>query len=157
MPNYAPSTRQAVVDIGHGLRCDASPASILTGQNHLFAVKVGRVWMTDLMGVVTTLLGGGALKVHFDFDADVGGDAAMCIDHAGDMDASAAGVQFVLPAAAGSALAQPAGAFLKLFPSVGWVLSPGWIDYHASAARTGVIKWSVWYYPLDEGAYVEAV
>lgn len=155
MPNFEPSTREMVGYVGWGLRCDTSPSAITTGQNALFNVS-GRVFLVDLIGIVTTVLGGGAFKLHFDFDADVGGDAAMCIDYAGDLDATAVGTMLALPAAAASALVMPAGGYLRLFPTVGWVLSSGAIDLHANATRTGVIKWSAFYYPLEDGAYISA-
>jgi hypothetical protein len=154
MPNFEPSTREMVGYLGYGLRCDSSPTSIANGQNALFNVS-GRVWLVDLIGIVTTVIQTAATLLHFDFDADVGGDAAMCIDSA-DLTATAVGTMLALPAAAGSALAVPAGGYLRLFPAVGWVLSSGAIDLHASAARSGVIKWSAFYFPLEDGAYISA-
>jgi hypothetical protein len=154
MPSYNLNTRQRIADLVYGIRVDNSPTSIVTGQNALFNVS-GRVWLIDLIGIVTTDIEAAATLLHFDFDADVGGDAAMCIDSA-DLTGDVAGTMYALPAAAASALAVPAGGYLRLFPSVGWVLSSGAIDLHASASRTGVIKWSAFYVPLEDGAYIAA-
>jgi len=156
MPNFEPSTREMVSYIGYGLRCDASPASIVTGQNHIFRVS-GRIWMIDLIGIVTTVLQTAALTLHWDVDADVGGDVALNVTSA-DLTGSAVGLMLELPAAVGGNLTIPAaGAYLKLFPAIGWVISASYLDLHASADRTGVIKWSVFYYPLEDGASVSAV
>jgi hypothetical protein len=155
MPNYAPSTRLAVADINHGLRVDKTAASIVTGQNAYFNVKGGMIFMIDLIGFVTTDIQAAATLLHWDTTPDVGAAAALCID-SGDLTGTAAGSMLILPAAAGSALTVPSGAYLKLFPIIGWVISPGTIDLHASATRTGVIRWSLWYIPLYEAAYVEA-
>ena len=156
MPNYQPSTRQAVSDIGWGLRVDATTYPIVTGQNAVFNVIGGRVVVIDLIGIVTVQLQAAALLLHWDCDMDIGGDAAMSIDSA-DLTGDIVGTMYLMPAAAGGALTVPAGgAYLKLFPQIGWIIGPGALDLHASAGNTGGIKWSVFYYPLDEGAYIEA-
>lgn len=155
MPNFEPSTREMVGYLGWGLRCEKSPVDFTNVQTAVFNVS-GRVLLVDLIGIVTTVLGGGAFKLHFDFDADVGGDAALCIDYAGDLDATVVGTMLALPATAAEALAMPAGGYLRAFPTVGWVLSSGAIDIHANAARTGVIKWTAFYYPLEDNAYIAA-
>lgn len=154
MPYYNQSARERVADINYGLRVDTTTGPIVTGQNAIFNVT-GRVHVTDLIGIVTTTLEAAALTLHFDFDADVGGDAAMCVASA-DLTGTAAGTMLILPAAAASALAVPAGGYMKLFPAVGWVLSSGAIDLHASAGNTGAIKWSVFYVPLEDGAHIDA-
>ena len=157
MANYAQSTRDTIADIYYGLRVDNSPASILTGQNHLFHVGGGRVMVNDIQGVVTTAIQAAATLLHLDFDADFGGDIALGVDSA-DLTGDLPGTIYLAPATVAGALTVPAaGAFQRLYPAIGYEFSAGYIDLHASAARTGVIKWSVWYVPLDTGAYIEAV
>jgi hypothetical protein len=157
MANYAQSTRDTISDIYYGLRADASPATIATGQNHIFRIGGGRVFVNDYMGVVTTAIQAAATLLHWDFDADFGGDLAMCVDSA-DLTGDLPGTIYLAPAAVGGALTVPAaGAFQRLYPAIGFVFSAGYLDLHASAARTGVIHWSFWYVPLDTGAYIEAV
>jgi hypothetical protein len=36
------------------------------------------------------------------------------------------------------------------------VVAAGTIDLDCAASNTGSVKWSIWYVPLDDGAYVEA-
>ena len=156
MPSYNQSTRLRVVDIGYGLRCEATTNPIVTGQNAVFNIIGGRVLLVDLVGIVTADLQAAALLLHWDADMDIGGDAALSIDSA-DLTGDVVGTQYLMPAAAGGAMTVPAGgAYLKLFPQIGWVLNTGALDLHASASRTGGIKWTVWYYPLDDGAYIQA-
>jgi hypothetical protein len=157
MPNYQWSTRQAIADLYYGLRVDNSPASILNGTNHLFHIGGGRVFVNDLLGVVTTVIQTAAITLNWSFDADFGGDLALGIASA-DFTGDLPGTMYVMPAAVGGALTVPAaGAFQRLYPAIGFVFSTGYLDLVASAARTGVIKWSVFYVPLDDGAYIEAV
>jgi len=155
MPSYNLSTRSRIADINHGLRVDATTYPVVTGQNAVFTVS-GRCLVYDLIGVVTTELQAAALLLHWDCDMDVGGDAAMSIDSA-DLTGDVVGTQYLMPAAAGGALTVPAGgAYLRLFPALGWVVSSGALDLHASAGNTGGIKWSVYYIPLEDGAYIQA-
>jgi len=150
------SLRRAIANINIGIRVEATTNPIATGQNAVFNIVGGRILLHDLLGVVTTELQAAALLLHWDADMDVGGDAALSIDSA-DLTGDVVGTQYLMPAAAGGAMTVPAGgAFLRLFPALGWVVSAGALDLHASAARTGGIKWTLFYTPLDDGAYVEA-
>jgi len=150
------SLRRALANINIGIRVEATTDPIVTGQNAVFNIVGGRILLHDLLGVVTTELEAAALLLHWDADMDVGGDAALSIDSA-DLTGDVVGTQYLLPAAAGGAVTVPAGgAFLRLFPALGWVVSAGALDLHASAGNTGAIKWTLFYTPLDDGAYVEA-
>lgn len=155
MPSYNLNTRGRIADINQGLRVDATTYPVVTGQNAVFNILVGRVHILDLIGIVTVQLEAAALLLHWDADMDVGGDAAMCIDSA-DLTGDVIGQMYALPAAAASALVVPVGAYLRLFPAVGWIANTGALDLHASAGNTGGIKWSVFYVPLDDGAYIAA-
>jgi hypothetical protein len=157
MPNYNLSTRGRIADIHYGLRTDATVNPIANGQNAVFTVT-GRVLLVDLIGIVTEQIQAAATLLHWDFDAaatNPGGDAPLCIDSA-DLTGDVVGTMYALPAAAGTALQVPAGAYLRLFPAVGWILGAGELDLHASAARTGGILWSAYYIPLEEGAAINA-
>ena len=150
------SLRRAVGQIYQGVKVEATTNPIVTGQNAVFNIVGGRVLLLDLMGLVTADLQAAALLLHWDFDADFGGDVALCIDSA-DFTGDLAGTMYLMPAAVGGALTVPAGgAYLRLFPALGWVLSAGALDLHANNSRTGGIKWTVWYIPLDDGAYITA-
>jgi len=150
------SLRRALANINIGIRVEATTDPIVTGQNAVFNIVGGRILLHDLLGVVTTELEAAALLLHWDADMDVGGDAALSVDSA-DLTGDVVGTQYLLPAAAGGAVTVPAGgAFLRLFPALGWVVSAGALDLHASAGNTGAIKWTLFYTPLDDGAYVEA-
>jgi len=129
---------------------------IANGAQDIFNIVGGRVLLFDLMGVVTEVIQTAATTLAVDFDADFGGDAVMAVASA-DFTADAVGTMYLMPATAAGALTVPAGgAYLRLFPALGWVLSAGAITITASAARTGGIKWTAFYIPIDDGAYIEA-
>ena len=150
------SVRRAVTNIVQGIRVESTMNPIANGAQDIFNVVGGRVLLFDLMGVVTEVIQTAATTLAVDFDADFGGDAVMAVASA-DFTADAVGTMYLMPATAAGALTVPAGgAYLRLFPALGWVLSAGAITITASAARTGGIKWTAFYIPIDDGAYIEA-
>jgi hypothetical protein len=156
MPSYNLSTRQRIVDIHVGLRVEATTNPIVTGSNAVFTIAGGRILLCDLLGQVTADLQAAATLLHWDAAPTFGGAAALSVDSA-DLTGDLIGTEYLMPAAAGGAMTVPAGgAYLRLFPALGWVITPGTLNLHASASRTGGIKWVLFYLPLDEGAYVQA-
>jgi len=150
------SERRAIQGIYQGVKVEYTLNPIANGAQDLFNVVGGRVLLLDLMGLVTAVIQTAATTIAINFDADFGGDAAMSVASA-DITADAVGTMYCMPAAAGGALTVPAaGAYLRLFPALGWVLSAGAISLTASAARSGGILWTAFYIPIDDGAYVEA-
>jgi hypothetical protein len=150
------SLRRAVTQIYQGVKVEATTNPIANGQNAVFNIVGGRILLLDLMGLVTVELQAAALLLHWDADMDIGGDAALSIDSA-DLTGDVVGTMYCMPAAAGGAMTVPAGgAYLRLFPALGWVIGAGALDLHASAARTGGIKWTAFYVPIDDAAYVVA-
>jgi hypothetical protein len=149
------SERRAIQGIYQGVKVEYDLNPIANGAQDLFNVVGGRVLLLDLMGLVTEVIQTAATTIAINFDADFGGDAAMSVASA-DITADAVGTMYCMPAAAGGALTVPAGgAYLRLFPALGWVLSAGAISLTASAARTGGILWTAFYIPIDDAAYVE--
>lgn len=155
MPNYAPSTRQAVADINRGLRVDRDAALVTAASVPIFTIAGGRIYLLDLIGEVTVQIAATATLIHIDTAPTVAAATALCID-SGDIQGHVIGQKYSLPAAAGSVLTiSTGGAVLKANPV--WVIPIGTLNLHASASpATGKIKWSLWYVPFDEGAYVEA-
>ena len=148
------SLRRAVGQIYQGVKVETTTNPIADGD--LFNIVGGRVLLLDLMGLVTVDLEVAACTLELDFDADFGGDVALTVASA-DFTGDLVGTMYLMPAAIGGALTVPAGgAYLRLFPTLGVVLSAGHIELDASAAITGGIKWTAWYIPLDDEAYMEA-
>jgi len=148
------SERLAIQGIYQGVKVEYTLNPIANGAQDIFDVVGGRVLLLDLMGLVTTVIQTAATTLAVNFLATFGGNAAMAVASA-DLTADAVGTMYLMPAAAGGALTVPAGgAYLRLFPALGWVLSAGSISITASAARTGGILWTAFYIPIDDAAYM---
>ncbi|MBU2118655.1 MAG: hypothetical protein KJ954_13795 [Alphaproteobacteria bacterium] len=154
MPNYSKSTRQRVADINLGIRVDRAATHLVhSGTETLFTVSVGKVLMNLLVGECTVDVGG-AVNATLAFDPDTGDTAnlagltAWTAINAGDV-ITITGLltDTTLPAVqAGSARAQN-------YPVV---LVPGILTLLTSTTVDGTFKWSLFYVPIDEGAYVTA-
>ena len=167
--NYSPSTIARIADINYGLRVDTGlvlgPAlstanpTLLT----LFNVVGGRVLVNQFIAEATeTFVGVGAL-IQFQF-TPTGGAAvdltAVSLDAGSG--AWAAGVRLILGAAIGGTTT-----FSDVGVSVAKAVDPyvlgqvgvgGAIQSNATTAAftDGTAKFSLWYVPLDDGAYIEA-
>jgi hypothetical protein len=152
--NHNLSLRRVVTSFELGLRVEATTYPILAGANPVFDVTGGRILLHDIFGVVTTQLQAAAELMLWNCNMDVGGDAALSIDSA-DFTGDIVGTQYLFPAAAGGAVTVGAGAYLRLFPALGWVVSAGTIDLDGDA-NTGGILWALFYTPIDDDAVVTA-
>lgn len=159
MPNYNLSTRGRVADINLGLRVDRDAALVTAATVPIFTVAGGRVLMTGFLGEIVVAIAATATTLQIthlttDVTAVV---TPLCLASA-DIQSMAAGRMFTLPAAVGSALAISVGssaAVMNVAPT--YALKVGSLQLVGSAApATGTIKWSMWYIPLDDGAYVSA-
>jgi hypothetical protein len=159
MPYYNLSTRQRVADIGLGLRVDrdAEQLSIVANPGDPFFDVHGLCLVTAIIGVCT-VAAGGANNVFFRFNPD--GDAAT-----GDMSATAdlgtaavaGGIHALVGAAATGLTAASIGSTpLGLTEGQGIACYEGVIGLVADAAL-GTYAWHLFYYPMEEGAYVEVI
>ena len=158
MANYAPSTRARIADLITGMRVEKTAALLTTGAViPLFSVTGGRVLLLGLLGEVEVAIAATACLLnisHLTTDATAV-VTALCIDSA-DIQSFAPGRMMTLPTAAGTALTLSTGSSAADFSTASeWVLKTGSLNLTSSAApATGTVKWSVWYIPLDEGAYM---
>lgn len=122
----------------------------------IFTVANGRILITSLTGVVTTVVGGTTPPIKLIATPTVGTLNDMCA--ALTVTASEVGTQFALPGPVGTALI---GTISKS-GSVGGqtsqqIVAAGTIGLNCSAAdATGAIKWTLTYVALDNGATVTA-
>lgn len=152
MPNYDLNTIGAYTKYVKGIRVDREIAGIADGA--LFLVVNGPVQLNLLYGIVTNTVGA-AIHFHMDYVADLAtGNFAMNVESA-DFTTDAIGTVYILPATAAGAITTDGGGGLQLFRNP-FILQPGHIWLDADATVTGTIKWSLFYVPLIEGAYVEA-
>jgi hypothetical protein len=144
----------------------ALPAST---SGDIFLVTGGRVIVTSLTGVVTTVIQAQACTISVG-NKPTGGSSAtttLCAASA-SVSALAAGASLAVPQAKASALMLSAADGTLLWnttsgaqgvpvTSGGLVIVPaGSIQITTSATNTGAIQWSVTYVPYDAGATVTA-
>jgi len=152
MPNYNQSTRQMIADIALGLRVDRDTGNITTGEN-LFTIAGGNVMLMFYLGEVTTVIQTKTVNFKLVSTPTVGTATDLC----GNLDLSAdeVGSLYTISGAAATAMqtGQSGSVIGQLY---GVVVAPGTIDATVGATHTGSIKMSVWYLPLEDGAYMEA-
>lgn len=154
--NYSEASQQNLCDMRLGMRVDRAAELIpQTAHPTYFTIYVGKILMTLLLGEVTVAIGN-ATNMLFRHDPDTGTTANIAADLA--VGAFDAGEIITLPITGllTDALlpAAHAGSTVVMSP-VGIVMTPGIIECVCDGnSGTGIMKWSLWYVPLDDGAYV---
>lgn len=159
MPIYTQDKRNAQADVTLGLRVDRAAALVVTGTNNIFTITGGRVLLTCLLGEISVQIAATATTLQISsLRTDVTTPVATVLDIASaDIQSMAPGRMFTLPDAVGSALTISTGSSAALVTKVRYVIPTGALRLVASASpATGTVKWSVWYWPIDDGAYVSA-
>jgi len=109
--------------------------------------------MTYILGEVTTLIETKIVNYKLVSTPTTGTATDLC----GNLDLSAdeEGTLYTISGAAATAMQRgESGSVIgQLYPVA---VAPGTIDCTVGATHTGSIKWSIWYLPLEDGAYVEA-
>jgi hypothetical protein len=161
--NYNPSTIARIADINYGLRVDTAvlPATGwgATAVWPLFTVFNGRVLINQIVGEITTVLSTHATLLKYYFTPTDGAqiDLSAISLTASDL---AVGIRILAAGTIGGAttfsgigasMAQPTPYI------VGQVDVGGAIGIESTTATftSGAAKFSIWYIPLDDGAYVE--
>jgi hypothetical protein len=147
------STRHAVADIHLGLRVDRASATLpQTAAAAIFNIVGGRVAMTAILGEVTVVLGAVG-NMSLESNPTVGTTAALsAVVAAGAFEAGT--LLSITGMVANAMLGVDAGGTAMQTCPV--ALPVGTLDLRLSASSTGSVKWSIWYVPIDDGAYVTA-
>ena len=169
MPSYNLSTRERVADINYGLRVDtgllAATGWGATAVWPLFNLGGGRVLVNQLVGEVTTVLSTNAALVKYYFtptggaQLDLGAISLTISDLAVGKRILSAGTigGATTFSGIGASMAQPTPYILGTVGPLG--VAPGGalgIESTTASLTSGAMKFSVWYIPLDTGAYLEA-
>ena len=118
----------------------------------IFNVLVGRVSITRIVGEVTTILGAVG-NMSLEGNPTTGTMVPLCaVVAAGTKEAGT--LLGITGTFANAMLAANAGALEAQVHNA--VLPVGTIDLRLSASSTGSVKWTLFYVPIDDGAYVEA-
>ena len=155
--NYNSSTISRIADIVLGIRVDRSAAAIAAGTNPIFTVTGGRVALLGLLGEVVTTMDATLTTLQINANPTTGDDTVLCAASASIANVDV-GCMFTLPDVVGTALVTSTtdgGCILSTAPR--WAIRPGSIELITGVgANAGTMKWSLWYVPIDDGAYVSA-
>lgn len=127
-----------------------------TATTAYFTVTGGRVLITSLVGVCTTVCTGTATTVAIGVTPASGTASTTSIATATAITSKEVGTQAAVLTASGVAGALIVGtnASSALSPGDPFVINSGTIDFTTSATNTGAFKWDLLYVPLDDGAQV---
>lgn len=154
MPHYNQSARQSIADINLGMRVDKSTATLPAGTaGALFNVIGGRVAIKGILGEVTTVVQTQANNTKLTANPTVGTSVDLCAVL--DISADEVGCLYGITGNVGDALTGADAGYAPL-PEQPLVAAVGTIDLDCAATNTGSVKWSIWYVPVDDGAYIEA-
>ena len=157
MSNYNQSTRARVADINQGMRI-VKPASSLaaTTDVELFTVGGGKIVILGLVGECDGTMETAATTILI--KCVVGGTDTDLSAASATLSAKVVDTMLTLPAAAASALTistNEGAAILDAAPK--WIVQPGTIEMTVGAAtNTQTVTWTLWYVPMEDGAFVEA-
>jgi hypothetical protein len=137
----------------YGLRVDRAAANLpATTSGNLFSVS-GRILLTTIVGVVTTVIQAQANAVKLEAFLT---SAAAATDMCATVDSNGQAVGKMLGI---TGTPSAAGIFGFAVPQNNEFIinGPGFIRLNTAATNTGQMSWSVTYIPLDSGATVAAV
>ena len=139
-----------------GRKVDRATATLpATATEALFTITTGRIILTSIVGEVTTVVQTQTCNGSLISTPTTGTAVLMCAVL--DITASEAGCLFGITGLNSDALMiLPAGAGLTYLPRNWLVVPVGQIGLVTSATNTGAVKWSMTYFPYDDGAYVAA-
>jgi len=137
-----------------GARVDRAAATLpQTAAGALFNIVGGRVLMTAIVGEVTVAIQNQANNTKLTANPTTGTSVDICavLSIANDEVGCLYGITGTFATAMVGA---NAGATVT--PTTPVVLPVGTLDLDCAASNTGSVKWSLFYVPLDPGAYVTA-
>ena len=156
MPNYNQSTREMMTSVVLGIQVDRATATLPQTTNAaIFTIAGGTVLMTGILGEWTVACGGSDnIKLTAYPTSTTAADTDLC--GAADLDACDIGDMVSITGTPGdNILVSHKGSVQMMLPK-GVVLQEGGLHLDCDASRAGNVKWSLWYTPLETGAYVTA-
>lgn len=152
--NYNWSGREAAALVNLGIRVDrGATTNPQTAAVDLFTIVGGRVAMTAILGEVTTIMGAVGNNTQLRSNPTTGTTSPICAVLATENDE--VGTLYGITGLVGDAMIgdDAGGVSMQDRPVV---LPVGSLELHCAANNTGATKWSMWYVPIDDGAYVTA-
>lgn len=143
-----------MADIARGIRVDKEATAIAgISTKSLFTVVGGNVEIRGIIGEVTTIVQTQANNTKYIATPTVGTAVDLCA--AVDITAhEVGGLLTITGVLATAAVKGNAGAGVMMTTPI--CVAPGTIGINTAADSTGAYKFSLWYVPLEDGAYVTA-
>ena len=137
-----------------GQKVERATSNMTTGLE-LFTVSEGNCLVTLMMGEVTTLIG--SESVDFDIVADPTTGTSTDIAATLAVDADEAGTLYCVNGVAATALVAGSSGSVA-GPLQPFIVAPGAIEITVTddGAHTGSVAWTLFYIPLEDGAYITA-
>ena len=143
----------AAAKIGMGVRVDRTTAALVaSGTAALFNVVGWRVKVIQVIGYITTVIQTQACNLKLAANPTAAGTS---MDLCADLNVTAAAA-FSSLYCTGTAANAMLNTVAVIAQATNWIVSAGTIDHVTSATNTGSVQWSIWYYPIDEGATITA-
>jgi hypothetical protein len=137
-----------------GVKVDRATAALpATTTGSIFTVTVGRILVTNIIGLVTTNVQAQANAVKLVATPTTGAVNDLCATV--DINGLAAGGLLSLTGLAGDVMVKSTGGGISSLRNP-LIIAVGAIGFTTAATNTGSISWSITYVPLDNGATVAA-
>lgn len=145
---------QVLRNLLFGLAVERPTAALpQTTQSALFTVTGGRIAVLGVIGQVTTVIQTQANNTKLVANPASGTDADLCAVL--DITADEVGTLYSISGLASDAMrGTTAGSVAGQDRPV--IVAAGTIDLSCAASNTGAIAWTLFYVPIDDGAYVTA-
>lgn len=135
-----------------GKKVDREAATHAAATTPYFTINTGRVLLTGLVGHITVASGANACSWVAN---PTTGTATQVVCAALDINPAIEGDSLTITGLVADAMTYGTAAGLPMMNVKGVVLLPGTLDFIAAAAD-GATSWTLFYIPIDDGAYVTA-
>lgn len=154
LPAFQPSTRDMIGAMSLGLRVDKGAMAIAAiSTKSVFTVAGGNCIIVGLIAEVTTIVQAQANNTKWISTPTTGSAVDLCavVDITGH---EAGGLLTITGTLSDAAVKGSAGAGVMMTNPI--IVAPGVIGLDTAANNTGAYKFSIWYIPAEDGAYIEA-
>ena len=156
-PNFNQSTREELAAMRLGIRVDKAATDVSgISTKSLFNVKVGNCVITGLIGESTTGHAAGANNAKYTSNPTAAGTTTDLCATADIASEELGGLMYITGSFAGAMVALATGAGAAVMMTNPILVVPGVIGFSTDADKDNTNKFSVWYAPADDGAYIEA-
>ena len=155
--NLNESDRTAVADNRVGIRVDKAAVSCAgASTKSIFNVKGGNCVIFALVAESTGAVTAGANNAKFTSNPDAAGTTTDLCATADIASEEVGGLMYITGSFAANMVALAAGAGAAVMMTTPVLVVPGVIGFATDADKDNTNKFSVWYAPAEDGAYIEA-